>query len=955
MRIDRKLRPIALPAILFILTALAVSAQLVAYGSARPDIVLEFNEPVCLIEAKLSREFREYNASYALNASPVQGAGCSNATEPASTTITLTPVRPLMNGNYSLFVRARDVVLNEVNFSTNITIDVAYIGIRLSNPPLSVSPVQVFDLNISTSEAADCKFAFLDIGYDSAIFTMNQSNDNLSHSWLGFNKPGSPTAYLPVPEQERPLFVYCRQHGGASPGRINSALFWISWDPSPPIISAAAQPRVVVERRDGAIYSDIVIDSDDKVVCALSGLNATENRSYGPNSTNAAEILAPIGLLPEELYNSTQSLRAEMTEAVSGAPLDYWKFSYAVACRNRANLTSDIAIVPVDVNLLAPVEITKLSPPDAARETAVRLEFVTSKKASCTYVLDGTSGTFDQTAPATRHTKELGTFAEGRYSITVECTAAEGTASRSFAFVIDLTPPAAPTVLAPTAICAHSLPVTVVGNDTLSGIAGFNLSLRGTFGPIAGPIWVSATDSSASTSFERDAQGVPINWSETSVYTVEAVARDKAGHWSGSGLSNGTLYDSSGVACDTIAPLIFVRQNVTTTGTIVSLLCVDRESACDNSSYAYLLAPDANCSGLFSPLVFDPELGWAVRAYEPGYFCYEAADLARNSARGAEVLTIAIAPSCENGAVDGGESDIDCGGETSCPRCELGQACTADSDCVSNYCDQASLNCTTPSCEDGIKNGLESSADCGGPICMPCGTNASCARNADCASNACHPEQKICVEPACDDGFVGGNETDIDCGGPCAPCGDGASCAVDADCLSGYCWSRKCMAKPVEERPLPPRAALPLAKLSLVGVGLASLLSGVGYLSWLRFVPKPKAPPRAPAAPPTPPPAPPRPTLREEIARAIALQRRRLEEARRARERAKLLGIFAPPKAAPPARAPPAPPARPPARPPPPPPKKVEEFERLAELAERKEKEVAEKLEKLARRRPRRR
>lgn len=44
----------------------------------------------------------------------------------------------------------------------------------------------------------------------------------------------------------------------------------------------------------------------------------------------------------------------------------------------------------------------------------------------------------------------------------------------------------------------------------------------------------------------------------------------------------------------------------------------------------------------------------------------------------------------------------------------------------------------------------------------------------------------------CFDGELGGDETDVDCGGACAPCVDGAICATDLDCASRSCVDDRC-------------------------------------------------------------------------------------------------------------------------------------------------------------------
>ena len=53
----------------------------------------------------------------------------------------------------------------------------------------------------------------------------------------------------------------------------------------------------------------------------------------------------------------------------------------------------------------------------------------------------------------------------------------------------------------------------------------------------------------------------------------------------------------------------------------------------------------------------------------------------------------ALLASCHDGVVNGGESDVDCGGSSTCVRCDVGGACSAGSDCASASCDDASGVC----------------------------------------------------------------------------------------------------------------------------------------------------------------------------------------------------------------------------------------------------------------------
>ena len=140
-------------------------------------------------------------------------------------------------------------------------------------------------------------------------------------------------------------------------------------------------------------------------------------------------------------------------------------------------------------------------------------------------------------------------------------------------------------------------------------------------------------------------------------------------------------------------------------------------------------------------------------------------------------------PICEDGVLNGDESDIDCGG--SCPLCPIGGDCDGPSDCGSGVCDAGSC-VAAASCEDGVENGDETGVDCGGPACEACPNGEGCIDPDDCVTGNC--EVDTCYpEPTCDDGRANGLETDVDCGGGvCAGCPGFSACIVAADC--GVAW-----------------------------------------------------------------------------------------------------------------------------------------------------------------------
>jgi hypothetical protein len=144
---------------------------------------------------------------------------------------------------------------------------------------------------------------------------------------------------------------------------------------------------------------------------------------------------------------------------------------------------------------------------------------------------------------------------------------------------------------------------------------------------------------------------------------------------------------------------------------------------------------------------------------------------------------------CSDGARNGAETDVDCGGGT-CRPCADGLACGLARDCGSGVCN---ATCQAATCTDGVKNGAETDADCGGGACLPCAAGGTCTTAADCTAFAC---PGTCPQaPSCADGVRNGQETDADCGGPiCSPCTAGQACARAVDCATLLCTGGACVA-----------------------------------------------------------------------------------------------------------------------------------------------------------------
>lgn len=117
--------------------------------------------------------------------------------------------------------------------------------------------------------------------------------------------------------------------------------------------------------------------------------------------------------------------------------------------------------------------------------------------------------------------------------------------------------------------------------------------------------------------------------------------------------------------------------------------------------------------------------------------------------------------------------------------------------------------CLLAECNDSFLNGYESDIDCGGPQCSPCKDGRACASavpdqaDKNCASKNC--KGGVCAPASCSNGKKDGCETDVDCGGglcaqsgqTCTKCPLGKACEQGVrDCESTFCVSGMCSAMP---------------------------------------------------------------------------------------------------------------------------------------------------------------
>jgi hypothetical protein len=107
------------------------------------------------------------------------------------------------------------------------------------------------------------------------------------------------------------------------------------------------------------------------------------------------------------------------------------------------------------------------------------------------------------------------------------------------------------------------------------------------------------------------------------------------------------------------------------------------------------------------------------------------------------------APTSTDQIKNGDETDVDCGGPGTAPRCGTDKTCVAGTDCTDKIC--TSGHCAPPSYTDTEKNGSETDLNCGGDGTKEhaCAAGKSCKVHSDCASNGCDYAGRCAPRPSC--------------------------------------------------------------------------------------------------------------------------------------------------------------------------------------------------------------
>ena len=126
-------------------------------------------------------------------------------------------------------------------------------------------------------------------------------------------------------------------------------------------------------------------------------------------------------------------------------------------------------------------------------------------------------------------------------------------------------------------------------------------------------------------------------------------------------------------------------------------------------------------------------------------------------------------PSADDGLRNRDETGVDCGGPTTPRKCPPGQGCAGDGDCNATRCGVTARTCDPPTATDGLLNGGESDVDCGGaptgatqaPACIE---GKTCKVDGDCADPYCSFDKKCVTGRSCTGAVASATSGIVTCG-----------------------------------------------------------------------------------------------------------------------------------------------------------------------------------------------
>lgn len=635
------------------------------------------------------------------------------------------PLESLPNQLYNLTINYSDIIGNNNSAVLLFEVNAPFMAIWLSNPPpganFGMANHTPFYLEIHSEREAVCRYiqynsycqlmfggleqCDFDQGNLSKAFANNaisfDNSNGFVHNKTSFNNPQE------ITEGElKDYVIICNESGFYNP---SVPLIKLGYDTTAPDINISLDPEVVndlVNRK-----SVVSITSNDKVICRYMYEGGWFNISnYEPALLDA--------------YRTSQTFEINFPEFPVG---EEHRFEYSLECKNIAQLITikNFTIVVRYENVVNVYSHLR----DYYNSHNVVLNFTTDKDATCDFKLNN-SAWQPLAGNQKTHVQTITINNDGDYDIEVSCTALDGSqGSASDSFFVDTVKPEQPTInISPYTCSLLEIKAIIKGkdNDGGSGIDYYEYEIENSSEVIIN--WTKTN--------KRVREH--IDMSENESYTIKARAIDKAGNVGDESSVDITAKSEQSIECDSTAPtvqvLVFDYQGIKA----VNISCYDSQSGC-NPTFGFAFINISQTCGNASFQEY-PYTNLPLLVAHTSILCWNISDNAGNFKQGSRFINVTMTiDTCNDGMLDGDETDIDCGG--SCNPCENGSACVSDSDCISNHCINGlceELN----TCNDNELDGDETDIDCGGS-CNPCNENQHCYTDSDCSSGL------SCVDGLC--------------------------------------------------------------------------------------------------------------------------------------------------------------------------------------------------------------
>ncbi len=552
------MRKTILLAFLLFFTAIAFAATKV--GNSQPEITVEYNETVTIVDYSLSRNLfgiiYYYNMTYSTS---------------DNRTFIFQPVNELSDGLYFFSVTAKDLVENQITHEYSFEIEATNLTIYLINPSYGVSETAVFDLSVySNRKSFLCKYTTDGFNYPFADMLISEqyftTTDNSLHTIENFNKlEGSQEGTIYI------IYVKCNTTNGTI-NEEDPAVFYLSVDSSAPIITNlyASPSEVIYPPAETTLH----VITDDNAICNYSYIDPATLRTVNGNFDNYDDKIFSI-------HNQ-----------VTLSDLNQGLHTFSVICMNGAEIKSETRELQVNVDFNASDRITLIGPSGTLNNRTFNQRIETNKPSLCGIVTSYSQGEpvidYFSSVYSLEHTRLKVNQREGNYTYGVACVFeySGNTVEGIMQYTLDRTVPGKPSIDPQAYVCSNDkLSATLYVTDP-SGIEYYLVRIynESTFKNVV----VAWTRTGA------EAELTDLNLDYDHKYYWSAKAIDKAGNEGSeqkSTLDYTWVYDPSNKNCqEDDPPTIWLSKKETAEGVNVTIRCYDA-SGCD-LLYYYIIEED---------------------------------------------------------------------------------------------------------------------------------------------------------------------------------------------------------------------------------------------------------------------------------------------------------------------------------------------------------------------------